>query len=204
MPLRWAATFDDWWLDTVRSKSKSERGAARSFPLERPLEPPHSATTRPKLFRRLLLGQLAFAQANAGRAKEAGGTLARADATASWKDSIYTMGNAPDEPLTAAIYARLGQPDAAVQWLNAGIKRPRGPFPIHPAIDPKLIILHGKSRVRTVSQSVFGDHSLTAHCARSDTPPRSAPLREPPNVGTTLEIINDCSQSRPRNYGCVS
>ncbi|GJG89079.1 hypothetical protein tb265_42600 [Gemmatimonadetes bacterium T265] len=86
---------------------------------------------------------LAFAQATLGDTAAARATLTRALAqarAAPAADSLRVL----DAELVAGTYARLGEPETAVRWLEASVTAPgRGVTAQGYAVRPKLLVLHG-------------------------------------------------------------
>ncbi len=92
----------------------------------------------------LLLALRAFAEANLGDTATARTTLARAlrqaRALAPPADSLRVL----DPEVVAGTYARLGEPETAVRWLDAWLANPMGGRTLRGiAISPKLAVLRG-------------------------------------------------------------
>ena len=90
-----------------------------------------------------LLAQRALAEAALGDTAAARRTLAEvleaARQTATRRDLFDVL----DETTMAAIYARLGEPDTAVRWLEAGLAAPFGWTGRGYAVEPRLQVLRG-------------------------------------------------------------
>ena len=91
-----------------------------------------------------LLVTLAFAQANLGRTAEARETLGRAVAVARRVSTRADLTDVLSAATVAGIHARLGEPDAAVRWIESGVRNPFGYYTARGyGNDPKLKLLRG-------------------------------------------------------------
>ena len=91
-----------------------------------------------------MLMELALAQSSLGRERESRRTLDRLFAlnrrTAARSDATGGL----DAAAIAGTYARLGQPDSAVSWLERSLPRGNGGYTAKSlAINPKLRLLRG-------------------------------------------------------------
>ena len=93
-----------------------------------------------------LLVTLAFAQANLGQTAEARETLGKAVAVARRISSRPDLTDVLSVGALAGIHARLGEPDAAVRWIDASVRNPFGYYTARGyGNDPKLKVLRGNA-----------------------------------------------------------
>ena len=92
----------------------------------------------------VLRAYLAFAQANLGQVVEARRTLQRTLAAATALSPRPVPIDVLDVGTMAGIYARIGEPETAVQWLEAALANPAGGVTARSlAIEPKVQALRG-------------------------------------------------------------
>jgi hypothetical protein len=91
-----------------------------------------------------MLAELALAQAALGRASESRGTLDRLFALRKRTASRSDGADGLDATVVAGTYARLGQPDSAVSWLERSLAKGIGMYSAKSyATNPKLRLLRG-------------------------------------------------------------
>ena len=88
--------------------------------------------------------ELALAQAALGRESESRRTLDRLFSLQRRTATRSDITGGLDAAAIAGTYARLGQPDSAVSWLERSLPRGNGGYTAKSlAINPKLRLLHG-------------------------------------------------------------
>jgi Flp pilus assembly protein TadD len=91
-----------------------------------------------------MLSELALAQAAVGRPGESRRTLDRMLSFARGSSTRADQTGNLDATIMGGLYARLGQPDSAVIWLEKTIANPIGRYTSQGlAVNPKLRVLHG-------------------------------------------------------------